>query len=59
MALAESYYRECLQARRESLGNTDPTTLISICNLGTLLSERGVSVVSHRMLSVSRVWISA
>ena len=41
MALADSLYRECLQARRETLGNTHPTTLISISNLGTLLSERG------------------
>ena len=40
MALAESLYRECLQARRETLG-AHPTTVISISNLGTLLSERG------------------
>ena len=41
MALAESLYRECLQARRDTLGSTHATTVISINNLGTLLSERG------------------
>ena len=38
---AEPLLREALAARREALGDTHPSTLVSINNLGDLLQARG------------------
>ena len=41
LAAAEPLLREALEARRETLGDRHPDTLISINSLGVLLKEKG------------------
>ena len=35
------YYKEALEASRSVLGNTHPSTLVSISNMGDILSNLG------------------
>ena len=35
------YYKEALDARRSILGNTHPSTLVSISNMGNVLKAQG------------------
>ena len=35
------YYKEALDARRSTLGNTHPDTLVSISNMGNILQAQG------------------
>ena len=35
------YYKEALDARRSILGNTHPSTLVSISNMGQALKAQG------------------
>jgi tetratricopeptide (TPR) repeat protein len=38
---AEPLYREALEARRRTLGDTHPSTLASISNMAVLLQDQG------------------
>ena len=35
------YYKDALDARRSILGNTHPSTLVSISNMGNILKAQG------------------
>ena len=58
LAAAEPLNREALEARRETLGNRHPDTLISINNLGQLLQAKGdltaAELLYHEALEVKR-----
>ena len=50
LGLAEMLYAECLATRRTLLGNSHPSTILSVNNLGTVLFERGrLAEVPRRM----------
>ena len=38
---ASVYYKEALDARRSILGNTHPSTLVSVSNTGRVLQAQG------------------
>ena len=38
---ASVYYKEALDARRSILGNTHPSTLVSVSNMGSVLQAQG------------------
>ena len=39
------YYKDALDARRSILGNTHPSTLVSISNMGNVLKAQGKRTV--------------
>ena len=44
------YYKDALDARRSILGNTHPSTLASISNMGNVLKAQG-KTISRSMIS--------